>query len=95
MSVVAIDTSIFVKNAAFAPFDGIAIKNTFGDKWVKQGVTSGYEIKLSQLLAGVEKGFMAELSIPPLGIKVSDKERSVLVIDANLISNDKSGKFKI
>jgi hypothetical protein len=55
------------------PFDGIKINNTFGDKWLKQGVTSGYEIKLTQLLAGVEKGFMAELLIPAIDYKVSDK----------------------
>ena len=59
MSVVANEISIYVKNVAVKPFDGIKITNTFGDKWLKQGVTSGFEIKLSQLLAGVEKGFMA------------------------------------
>ena len=52
MSVVALEASVYVRNAAFKPFDGIKISNTYGDKWLKQGATSGYEIKLSQLLAG-------------------------------------------
>lgn len=95
MSVVANEVSIFVKNVAEKPFEGIKIQGTFGDKWIKQGVTSGYEIKLSQLMAGVEKGFMAELFIPALDLKVTDKERSIVVIEAILIANDSSGKSKI
>ena len=30
-----------------------------------------------------------------MSLKVADKERSVLVLDVDLISNDKSGKVKI
>lgn len=42
MSVVAAQTNIYVKNATIKPFDGIQIKNTFGEKWSKRGTTSGY-----------------------------------------------------
>lgn len=95
MSVVAKEASIYVRNVTMKPFDGIRIKNTFGDKWIKQGVTSGYEIKLSQVMSGIEKGFMAELCIPPLDIKVADKERSIVVIEANLIANDATTNQKV
>jgi hypothetical protein len=52
MSVVALDINLFVTNSSFKPFDGISIRRTFGEMWDKKGVTSGYQIKLAQLLAG-------------------------------------------
>ena len=92
MSVVALDINLFVTNAAFKPFDGIAIKRTFGEMWIKQGVTSGYQIKLAQLLAGSEKGFMLEIEIPPVDVKVADEERNICIPDAEFSAHDKSGK---
>lgn len=92
MSVVALDINLFVTNAAFKPFDGILIKRTFGDMWIQKGVTSGYQIKLAQLLAGSEKGFMLELEIPPVNVKVGDTERNICVLDAEFSAHDKSGK---
>ena len=95
MSVVANDVSIHVKSVAVRPFDGIKITNTFGDKWSKQSATGSYEIKLRQLMAGVEKGFMAELLIPALNLKVADKQRNLAVVEVTLVTKDTTGKNQI
>lgn len=95
MSVVALEINLYVTNAAFKPFESIVIKKTFGDMWVKKGVTSGYHIALAQLLAGTEKGFMLEMEIPPLDLKVNDKQRNITILDADFSAKDKSGKHLI
>jgi hypothetical protein len=95
MSVVALDINLLVTNSSFKPFDGISIKRTFGDMWDKKGVTSGYQINLAQLLAGSEKGFMLEIQIPPMSLKVEDKERNICILDADFSAQDKSGKYII
>jgi hypothetical protein len=92
MSVVALDINLFVTNSSFKPFDGISIKRTFGEMWDQKGVTSGYQIKLAQLLAGSEKGFMLEMQIPPMSLKLEDKERNICILDADFSAQDKSGK---
>lgn len=46
-------------------------------------------------MAGVEKGFMAELSIPALDIKVTDKERTIVVVEASLVTQDTTGNNKV
>jgi len=95
MSVVALDVSIFVTNAAFKPFEGVRVKNTFGSMWTQKGATNGYLVSLAQLLAGSEKGYMLEMEVPPIACRVEDKERSQCVLDVALTAKDKAGEKTI
>lgn len=95
MSVVAKDIDIWVLNSSFRPFENIKIKRTFGNMWQKEGVTSGCKIHLAQLLAGVEKGFVLELEIPPTAMKVMDTERTHCVLQVDITAQDNINAVKV
>lgn len=95
MSVVAKDVDILVLNSSFKPFENIKIRRTFGSMWQREGVTSGSKIHLTQLLAGVEKGFVLELEIPPTLVKVSDTERTHCVLEVELTAQNNSNTVTV
>ena len=60
--------------------------------WSKEGITSGYQIRLNYLLAGSEKGYMLELEIPANEIKLEDMQRTHCVLDIEVSAEDNKGE---
>lgn len=90
MSIVAKDIEINVRNVANGALEGTTVGKTFSDAWSKVNDRE-FNIKLAYLLSGAERGFVMELVVPQINLKVDDKSRNVVVLDVNLQAKDSTG----
>lgn len=90
MSIVAKDISVNVRNISNGALSGVAIGKTFSEAWSKVN-DKEYSIKLAYLLSGTERGFVMELVLPPVNIKVDDRFRNVVVLEILFETKDSTG----
>lgn len=81
ISLVANEMTIKIANCAKDLVEGVAISRTFGPMWELVSAKE-YRIKISQLMSGISKDFVFELSIPNINTEVGDLNRDHDVVEA-------------
>lgn len=68
-------------------FSDVTISKTFGSFWKENEPNIAYNINLIQILYGVSKDFMVELTVPPISSPIQDQDRNAVLVKAHLAVN--------
>jgi hypothetical protein len=82
VSVVAQNVTLKVKPTFKQPFSDVKVTKYFGQMW--QNVDNEQTVKITNLLSGVQKDFLLEISLPPMNFKVGDMERNAQFLEISL-----------
>ena len=81
ISLVANEVTVRVRLIAKDMVGGTAISKVYGDKWEKANERE-YTIRLTQLMSGVSKDFVFELTFPAIAGEVGDAAREHVIMEA-------------
>ena len=85
ISLVAKEVNIKLTNISKNLVGGIQIGKVYGDMWEKLNQKE-YRIKISQLMSGISKDYVFEMSIPHIDAEVGDIDRDHEVLEGNFIA---------
>lgn len=80
---IKIDVSLNYSDANFAKFFAgkVVVSKTYGDMWVCEEKDKKYSISIKQLISGVSRDFIFELTVPALGVsQLEDFERNAEIV---------------
>lgn len=83
-SIVGQDINIKVQTHRVKPFTDHKIGKTYGPMWQLNTKTDIYTISIAQLMSGISKEYIFEVSVPPCLFTVGDSERNAVLVTALL-----------
>ena len=85
ISLAAKDVEIKLANVAKKTTEGIKIEKTYGNMWKKIDENQ-YSISISQLMSGISKDFVFQLSIPSINAEAGDIGKDYVILESGFIA---------
>lgn len=71
----------------------VVVSKTYGEMWREIKKNSIYKIKMSQLMSGISKDFILEITIPPKYVEeLNDVDRNIEIVTAKVTATPISEK---